>query len=112
MIREMHIQPPAFSHLTERFKYYDLFDKKGTYAYLATGVTETQGEIHIEMVRWLPSVLKSMKQDWELVLDMFRAKGCKTLAVANTADDDKWPKFIAQFGFNETKLIRFASRRI
>lgn len=116
MITKLTSKPEVFSHLTEDHLWLRLgFDDCACgYAYAALQFKHNEGIIHVEVVKWAPSVVKQTEKDWSDILNICRTEGCKKLIAANQniADRTNWTKFIGMFGFPEPTIIMISQREI
>ena len=66
--------------------------------------------VHFEVSRFSPSILKSMKIDWQGVKSHLERRGVTYIVAANNDwQDERWPKMLKHFGFKGTKIIRFSA---
>jgi hypothetical protein len=102
MIRILQEPPECFRHVTAEGVFLEHYNKDGLYAYTMLEFDYTVAGFHLEISRWSPSVLKSLKKDWWEILDICEARGVKKLLAQNTAtNDQRWARFIKHFGFPE-----------
>lgn len=113
MITKLDYHPKIMQHLSEDHRFFLLSNHDGDYCYLALKFKDHEGMIHLEMLRWSAGVKKSILKDWEGILEYCRNMECKQLVAINKDyQDEKWPKFIAMFGFNDVKTISISGREI
>lgn len=102
MIRILKEPPDCFRHVTAEGVYLELYNDGGVYAHAMLEFDYTVAGFHLEISRWSPGVLKSLKKDWWEVLDMCEVRGATKLLVQNSAaNDQRWARFIKHFGFPE-----------
>jgi len=105
---------PAQSYLrpAERYRYFELADARGVYAAAALAEHPDSLEVHLEVLRFGPGVVRGLRADTEELKRMARALG-KTRLVALRAEsgstpDPRWPKFTRLIGFTGQRLYQAA----
>lgn len=84
--------------------------KKCIYAYVALEYNRPAVAVHFEVARFSPSILRSMRVDWQGVKSHLERRGITYIVAANNNwQDTRWPKMLKHFGFESTKLIRFSA---
>lgn len=84
-------------------------EESGTYAHIALRLQGSdEAEIHIEVLHWSPSVAKALDADWKQMLEIIKSWGIKEIYAPNFDGDDRWPKFIKRFGFEEPITFKVA----
>lgn len=105
--------PKALAYLPElsRYRFYELFDAKGVYGWGALAEASDNLEVHLELCRFGPRVLRSLQNDaaW---LRQEAARLGKTHVLALRADlatpDPRWPKFTRLMGFTGQAVVQVA----
>lgn len=58
-------------------------------------------QVHFEVRRWAPSVLRTMRREWALFRQCVRGP---LFAISGT-EDDKWRRFVTSFGFQFSATV-------
>ncbi len=99
-----------------RYRHFILFDDRGVYAAAALAEHPDSLEVHLEVLRFGPGVVRSLRADVRQLIDMARRLG-KSRIVALRAEqgdhpDPRWPKFLRLLGFAPPHLWRTSELRV
>lgn len=114
MIRELHERPELLSYVT-RGKFYELKDEHGPYAYLSLCPQPIPGyaDVHIEMLRFGPRVLRYMEDSFLPEFhELCRVLGVRRVVGKKQGSDPRWSKFIGHFGFCAPVTVQMAYMEI
>jgi hypothetical protein len=95
-------------HEGEHFFTVQGVDKKGIYAYLGAELGFGRNAlIHLEVLRWGPSIYRMFYKDWEdfkeILKKEFNVNRLVATRVGTVSDYKTWIKFVSKFGFNELR---------
>ena len=83
------------------------FDDKGVYAYMGIDFSMPYAAvIHLEVVRFSHTILKSLVDDWYGIKRILRENNVKIMAATKIGlieDHEKFIRFIKIFGFKDVK---------
>jgi hypothetical protein len=99
-----------------RFHFYELAKQDGVYAAAALAEHADCLELHLEVLRFGPDVVRALRADVEDLKAMAR-RGGKTRIVGlrmeqTGAADPRWPKFTRLFGFTKQQVFQSAELRL
>jgi len=105
---------PAQAYLkpARRYRFFILGDARGPYAAGALAEHPDSLEVHLEVLRFGPGVLRALRADMEELKRMARRQG-KSRLVALRAEcgpvpDARWPKFMRLVGFTSHRQYQAA----
>ncbi|GAB6126860.1 hypothetical protein JCM14124_25660 [Humidesulfovibrio idahonensis] len=115
----MGIQPtknahPALAYMDkmERFRFVSLADDRGLYGAGALAEHDDCLEVHLEIFRFGPGVLRSLRADAEELKRMAYRLGKKRIVglkvEAGPVADARWPKFTRLLGFTGQRIYQAA----
>lgn len=114
MSRELLAGPPeplAYLPEPERFRFFRLFDARGDYGCGAVAESGDSLEVHLEVSRFGPRTLESLREDTAWLRSEARRLG-KSRILALRADQDvpdpRWPKFTRLLGFTGHAVVQIA----
>lgn len=107
---------PALEPLRPGLRCYELRDERGVYAAVALGEHPDCLELHLELLRFGPRTVRSMRKDLEelkaLALGLGKSRIIGIKAEAGEEPDRRWPKFTRLFGFTGQRLLQLAELRL
>jgi len=100
----------------ERFRFFELADERGPYAAAALAEHPDCLEVHLEVLRFGPGVVRALQADMAELKDMARSLGKSRivgLRMENGTEADKrWPKFTRLFGFTGQRVYQAAELKV
>ena len=87
--------------LSEPYVWFKGCNDNGTYAYCALAVVGKLATIHLKVTSFSASILKALKADFHVIVTMCRGHGATEILIINPEPDEKWFKFIRNFGFDK-----------
>jgi hypothetical protein len=109
-MEKLSYRPDCFDHIRIG-SFYEVSDENGVYAYCALEYNPIphNANIHMEVLRFGPQVLKTMKTRFISDLrSLCKKNGIKKLVARKQGEDSRWPKLIAQLGFSEPITIKMS----
>ena len=119
----MAIQPTKNAHSTlsylsgrARFRFFLLADERGPYAAAALAEHPDCLEVHLEVLRFGPRAVRSLRADVAELARMAKAAG-KSRVVGVRVEpgqtpDPRWPKFTRLVGFTGQQVLQAAELRL
>ena len=114
MIRIMDNKPHDLFDfiITSNVVFIQGYNENGIYGYCAIEIIEVLATLHVHMLRYTHNILKTLKRDWITIEDYCKSIGIKRLLAANYTNDEKWYKFIQQFGFDKPYIVLMSVKEI
>lgn len=112
-LRALDQAPEALAYLPEpsRFRFFELFDARGTYGFGALAEAADCLEVHLEVVRFGPRALACLRRDTAWLRAEARRLGKPRILALRadlTAPDPRWPKFTRLLGFTGHCVVQMA----
>lgn len=119
----MAIQPTKIAHAAQRYleepgryRHFELIDDRGVYAAAALAEHHDSLEVHLEVLRFGPGVVRSLRGDVRELVAMARRLGKSRVVALRVEDGDqpdpRWPKFLRLLGFEAPRLWRTSELRL
>lgn len=117
MLHKIDYRPECFDNLDEDYDFFSIVSEAGTEeptAFFASRIAPTKEMfIHLQMHRSIsPNALKLLKNTWLEIVDMARFFDVEYLVAVGDPMDEKWPKFLKHFGFEEPKVYAITTQKV
>lgn len=111
MIRECK-EPECFKGYEGNFVYFEGYDKRGAYGYVAFTPTPPHAVFHLEITRFNHNILKKLMVDWKVLQKTMKKVGIDKITIikdGNLKSNKSYIKFLEKMGMSEPHEILIAN---